>query len=186
MVEMLSTMTTCLALLRGVNVAGSTLRMAELKKSLSDLGLAEVQTYLQSGNVIFKSKSGDKAKLAAQIEEQIKKDFGLGISVLVLSAKDIDAIASNNPLWPKTGGEGSHFHSTFLFEPVTKKAFDALSLPAADGERAVLTKGAVLLHCPHGYGRTKLNNTYFEKALGVRATTRNWKSVLALRDLCTE
>jgi uncharacterized protein (DUF1697 family) len=47
-------------------------------------------------------------------------------------------------------------------------------------------KGAVLLHCPHGYGRTKLNNTYFERALKVQATTRNWRSVLALRDLCKE
>jgi uncharacterized protein (DUF1697 family) len=176
-------MTTYLALLRGVNVSGTSLRMAELKKSLSDLGLENVQTYLQSGNVIFKSKTA-QAKLAGQIEARIKKDFGLGISVLVLSAKEIDAIVTKNPLWPESGGEGSHFHATFLFDPVTKKTFDALTLPAADGEKAVLAKGAVLLHCPHGYGRTKLNNTYFEKSLGVKATTRNWKSVLALRELC--
>lgn len=172
-----------LALLRGVNVSGSTLRMADLKKSLADMGLEEVQTYLQSGNVIFKSK-GDAAKLASQIEARIKKDFGLSIPVLVLTAKEVDTIASKNPLWPESGGEGSHFHATFLFEPVTKKAFDALKLPAAAGEQAALGKGVVLLHCPHGYGRTKLNNTYFEKALGVKATTRNWKSVMALRELC--
>ena len=177
-------MTTYLALLRGVNVSGSTLRMADLKKSLADLGMEEVQTYLQSGNVIFKSK-GDAAELAGQIEARIKKDFGLAIPVLVLSAKDIEGIALKNPLWPGSGGEGSHFHATFLFEPVTKKTFDALKLPAAEGEKAVLGKGAVFLHCPHGYGRTKLNNTYFEKALGVKATTRNWKSVMALCDLCS-
>lgn len=177
-------MTSYLALLRGVNVTGSTLRMAELKKSLTDMGLEEVQTYLQSGNVVFKSK-GNAAKLASDIEARIKKDFGLSISVLVLTSKEIETIASKNPLWPKSGGEGSHFHATFLFEPVTRKTFDALSLPAADGEQAVLGKGAVLLHCPHGYGRTKLNNTYFEKALGVKATTRNWKSVMALRELCS-
>ena len=172
-----------LALLRGVNVTGSTLRMAELKESLTDMGLEDVQTYLQSGNVVFKSKE-DAATLAGQIEARIKKDFELSISVLVLTAKEIDAIASKNPLWPKSGGEGSHFHATFLFAPVTKKNFDAIKLPAAEGEKAVLGKGAVLLHCPHGYGRTKLNNTYFEKTLGVKATTRNWKSVMALRDLC--
>lgn len=173
-------MSSYLALLRGVNVSGTALRMADLKKSLADVGLEEVQTYLQSGNVVFKSKGA-----TAEIEARIKKDFGLSIGVLVLTAKEIDAVASNNPLWPKSGGEGSHFHATFLFEPVTKKTFDALSLPAAEGEQAVLGKGAVLLHCPHGYGRTKLNNTYFEKALGVKATTRNWKSVMALRELCS-
>lgn len=177
-------MSSYLALLRGVNVSGTALRMADLKKSLADLDLEEVQTYLQSGNVVFQSK-GQAAKIASEIEARIKKDFGLSIGVLVLTAKEIDAVASNNPLWPKSGGEGSHFHATFLFEPVAKKNFDALSLPAAEGEQAVLGKGAVLLHCPHGYGRTKLNNTYFEKALGVKATTRNWKSVMALRDLCS-
>lgn len=176
-------MTTYLALLRGVNVSGTPLRMAELKQSLSDMGLDEVRTYLQSGNVVFESKGGDATKLAGQIEARIKKDFGLSISVLMLTAKQIDAIVSNNPLWPESGGEGSHYHATFLFEPVTKKAFDAIKLPAAEGEKAVLGKGVVLLHCPHGYGRTKLNNTYFEKALGVKATTRNWKSVMALREL---
>jgi uncharacterized protein (DUF1697 family) len=66
---------------------------------------------------------------------------------------------------------------------VSKAAFDALKLPAAEGERAALSKGVVLLHCPHGYGRTKLNNTWFEKALKVRATTRNWRTVLALQKL---
>jgi uncharacterized protein (DUF1697 family) len=178
-------MTTYLALLRGVNVSGTALRMADLKKSLADMGLAEVQTYLQSGNIVFKSKIA-QAKLAGEIEARLKKDFGLAIPVLVLSAKEIDVIASNNPLWPESGGEGSHFHATFLFDLITKKAFDALTLPATEGEQAVLAKGAVLLHCPHGYGRTKLNNTYFEKALGVKATTRNWKSVMALHDLCME
>ena len=76
------------------------------------------------------------------------------------------------------------FHATFLFQPVLKRSFEALKLPLAPGESAVLAGQVVLLHCPHGYGRTKLNNGYFEKVLGVAATTRNWRTVLALQQLC--
>jgi uncharacterized protein (DUF1697 family) len=172
-----------IALLRGVNVSGSAMRMAALKESFAALGFDGVQTYLQSGNVVFDTKQADPLELAKRIEGRIKEDFGMEIPVLVLTAGEVAAIARNNPLFPESGGTESHFHCTFLFGPVTDKAFSALKLPAAEGERAVLAKDAVLLHCPHGYGRTKLNNTYFEKALGVKATTRNWKTVLALRDL---
>jgi len=174
-----------IALLRGVNVSGSAMRMATLKESFAALGFDEVQTYLQSGNVVFTTKQADPVKLAKRIEDRIKQDFGMEIPVLVLTAGEIASIAQNNPLFPGSGATESHFHCTFLFSPVTGKAFSALKLPAVEGERAILAKDAVLLHCPHGYGRTKLNNTYFEKSLGVKATTRNWKTVLALCDLST-
>jgi uncharacterized protein (DUF1697 family) len=176
---------TYIALLRGINVSGKNpVPMAKLKETFAELGFAEVKTYLQSGNVVFQTKKKSTAtKLAGEIEAAIKSDFGHQVSVLVLTPGDLGAIASDNPLWPKSGGEETHFHATFLFDSVSKAAFDALKLPAAEGERAALSKGVVLLHCPHGYGRTKLNNTWFEKALKVRATTRNWRTVLALQKL---
>jgi uncharacterized protein (DUF1697 family) len=177
-------MTTYLALLRGINVSGKNpVPMARLKETFAGLGFSEVRTYLQSGNVVFQTRKTTPAKLAAEINAAISRDFGHEVPVLVLTAEQLDAIASHNPLWPRSGGEETHFHATFLFDPVSKATFDALKLPAAEGERAVLSDGVVLLHCPHGYGRTKLNNTWFERALKVRATTRNWRTVLALRDL---
>ena len=180
-------MTTCIALLRAINVSASgknSIRMADLRHLLEEAGFQKVETYLQSGNAVFRSHTADTARIAREIEEKIAESLGHEVSVLVLAAEDLEALAADNPLWPEEGGEPSHFHATFLFTPVSKERFGSLRLPAAEGERAVPGKGAVLLHCPHGYGRTKLNNAYFEKALGVRATTRNWKTVLALRDLC--
>lgn len=177
-------MNTYIALLRGINVSGKNpVPMAGLKETFAELGFVEVQTYLQSGNVVFQTKKASPAKLAREIEAAIKRDFSHQVSVLVLTPEQLDAVASDNPLWPKSGSEESHFHATFLFDAVTKSTFDALKLPAAEGERAVLSKGIVLLHCPHGYGRTKLNNAWFEKALKVKATTRNWRTVLALQKL---
>ena len=180
-------MTTYIALLRGINVSGhNAIRMPELQDSFSALGFDAVQTYLQSGNVIFRADKSDEVKLASVIAARVKHDFGSVVPVLVISAKDLDQVINSNPLWPKAGGDEKLFHSTFLAEPVSAASFKALKLPAAESERAVLVGRAVLLHCPHGYGNTKLNNNYFERALGVAATTRNWRTVLALQKLCSE
>jgi len=179
-------MTTFVALLRGINVSGQKqIRMVALRKSCEGLGLKDVRTYLQSGNVVFCASRTGPRKLASGMRTRIAKDFGYDVEVLVLPAKELDAVAGSNPLWPRSGGEEKLFHGTFLFEPVSGERFGKLKLPVQPGEQAVLVEQVVLLYCPHGYGRTKLNNGFFEKALGVRATTRNWRTVLALKDLCT-
>ena len=178
-------MTTYIALLRGINVSGqNSIRMSELQDSFSTLGFKDIQTYLQSGNVVFDSQKSDEDKLAAIIQAEIFQAYGHVVPVLVMSAKVIDDITSSNQLWPKTGGDEKLFHCTFLFKPVSQDLFRALKLPALEGECAVLVGQVVLLHCPHGYGKAKLNNSYFERALGVSATTRNWRTVLALQALC--
>lgn len=180
-------MTTFIALLRGINVSGrKPIRMADLVKRFEALGFEEVRTYLQSGNVVFSSRRTDAKKLASEIKASIAEAFGHDVDVLVLSAKEIDRIAGANPFFPKLGTEERLFHATFLFKPVSKSDFEKLTLPAQGKEQAVLAGPVILLYCPHGYGRTKLNNGFFEKKLGVPATTRNWRTVLALQALCME
>ena len=179
-------MTSYVALLRGINVSGrNAIRMSALRDSIARLGFRDVRTYLQSGNIVFRTDSTDTATLAAAIKTQIVQDFGHEVPVLVLSTEDLALIANSNPLGPKSGGEETLFHCTFLFQPVAPDIFQALKLPTHDGERAVLVERAVFLHCPHGYGKTKLNNSYFERTLGVPATTRNWRTVLALQAACS-
>jgi len=180
-------MTAFVALLRGINVSGQKqIKMADLQKSCEALGLKDVRSYLQSGNVVFCADRADPRKLAAALRARIVEDFRHDVEVLVLPAKELNLIAGSNPLWPRSGGEEKLFHGTFLFQPVSQDRFRKLKLPAQPGERAVLVGRVVLLYCPHGYGRTKLSNSFFEKALGVAATTRNWRTVLALKGLCTK
>jgi len=137
-------MTSYLALLRGINVSGkNSIRMPALRDSVSRLGLRDIQTYLQSGNIVFRSTPSDEATLAASIKARIAQDFGHEVPVLVLSAKDLERIAHSNPLRPKTGGEETLFHCTFPFQPVSRDVFQALKLPAADGERTVLALQAL-------------------------------------------
>lgn len=178
-------MTHYIALLRGINVSGQkAIRMQDLQASLADLGLGNVRTYLQSGNVVFTSQQTDEIALGTAIEEKVLIDFGHEVPVLVLAAAELERVARSNPLWPATGGDERLYHCTFLFQAVSVKNFTALKLPMAADERAQLVERAVLLYCPHGYGKTKLTNNAFERLLGVKATTRNWRTVLALNALC--
>ena len=183
-------MTTFVALLRAVNVSGQNrIPMAELRRALGGLGLTGVETYVQSGNLVFDAQADDPAEQAAAIHGLIERELGHDVRVLVLTAAELAHIAAVNPLLADRADE-KFLHATFLDVPVPEAAFGGLDLPAQPGEQAVLAAGdatpagrVVYLHLPHGYGRTKLNNAYFERALGTPATTRNWRTVLALVEM---
>jgi uncharacterized protein (DUF1697 family) len=176
-------MTPFVALLRAVNVSGrNKIGMAELCKSCEALGFTEVRSYLQSGNLVFRG-DGSPGDISAALEARIVQDFGHAVEVLVMPGEEMAHVVSTNPLRPQTGKLGRLYHATFLFRHVSETRFAELELPAQEGEKAVLVGRVVLLCCPQGYGKTRLNNVYFENALGVPATTRNWRTVLKLRDL---
>ena len=184
-------MTTFVALLRGVNVGGRTLPMAALRQALQEAKYADVRTYVQSGNVLFTAAGDQPQDEAAAIEKLIRRVFGLDVQVLVLTAGQLADIAAANP-FPGTGVDERFLHVTFLFEPVPEDVFTVLELPMADGERVALGgrgetgRRAVYLHLPHGYGRSKLGNAYFERALRLPATTRNWRTVTTLVAMSSE
>jgi len=183
-------MTTFVTLLRAVNVSGQNkIPMVELRRTLGGLGLTRVETYVQSGNVVFSAAGDDPAEQATAIHELIEREFGHDVRVLVLTAAELTQVAAGNPFLADRADE-KFLHATFLDVPVPAAAFGGLDLPAQPGEQAVLAAGdatpagrVVYLYLPHGYGRTKLNNAYFERALGTPATTRNWRTVLALVEM---
>ncbi|HEX5641118.1 MAG TPA: DUF1697 domain-containing protein [Thermoleophilia bacterium] len=201
------------ALLRAVNVGGTTLPMADLRALLEGLGLTDVRTYLQSGNAVFDAGDGAEpaAALATAIETRIERDIGPRVGVLVLPGEAMLDVAAANPFLASEGGLASAeniLHATFLFGAhgeadfgeasdqaycaVYKAAFGKLELPAVDGEEAAfigappLATPVIYLKLPHGYGRTRLNNAWFERKLGTAATTRNWRTVLALAEMVGE
>lgn len=175
-------MSTFVALLRAVNVGGVKVAMAELRGSLEGLGLTGVQTYVQSGNVVFDAAGDDPALHAAAIQGAIARALDLDVKVLVLSAAQLARIAGANPFLA-AGADPRYLHATFLFEPVTDSSFAALALPIQGDEQAALGEQVAYLHLPHGYGRSKLSNAYFERALRSAATTRNWRTVTTLVEL---
>jgi uncharacterized protein (DUF1697 family) len=171
---------TFVALLRAVNVSGQNrIPMVELRRALGGLRLTAVETYLQSGNVVFDADSGDAAEHAATIHGLIDNEFGHDVRVLVLTAAELAQAASANP-FVAIGADEKLLYATFLEEPAPESAFGGLRLPAQGDEQAVFAGRVVYLLLPNGYGRTRLNNAYFERVLGTPATTRNWRTVLAL------
>jgi len=173
------------ALLRGINVAGNTrIGMSELRNLFIDLGHTEVATYLQSGNVAFKAADRDSRQIVAEIEKQVVATFGINVAVLLRTREDFAKLHTANP-YLDIESDPTKLHVTFLeqepqLDKVNSLEMNSLGVPAGETGRFAVVKREVYLHCPDGYGRTKLNNRFFERRLGVRATTRNWKSVAAL------
>lgn len=172
------------ALLRGINVSGHrTVAMGDLRRSLSELGLHDVRTYRQSGNVVFESEGASPVETAAAIERRVASDFGHDVNVLVVPGAVLQNVASSNPFSGLPDVDEVWLHVTFLDRPQAGKCPAEADLPAVDGERTMRIGDVVYLLLPRGYARTKLNNAFFEKACGTVATTRNWRTVLALARL---
>lgn len=174
-------METYIALLRGVNVSGKNLiKMSELVQALSEKGISNARTYIQSGNIVFESEPTDCGMLMAIISGTILEKFGLQVPVLVLKRSDLSDICDKNPFTSDRGFHADHLHLTL---------FNACPDPVLTGkinpedyrpDELIILDKAVYLYCPSGYGKTKLNNGFFEKKLKVIATTRNWATVKKL------
>jgi uncharacterized protein (DUF1697 family) len=173
-------------LLRAVNVSGQRkLTMSKLREVCSALGCTEVATYLQSGNVVLASKLA-KAKLGDRVTAAIAAEFGFeDVDVLVWAAEELSALVRDNPFVAR-GCDLSKLHVTFLSKEVKPAELKSIDAKAFLPDEFALGRKAVYVHCPAGYGRSKLNNAFFERKLGLRATTRNWRTVNSLLELASK
>ena len=175
-------MKTYVALLRGINL-GSQKRvsMADLRALFEDLGAQDVATYLQSGNVVFGSP--DRAeRLTGAIERRIRRELGLSVTVLVLTRAQLARVLGGNP-FAQAGKPPATLHVTFLADKPPRGKVSKLDSEHGRPDEFRVVGRHVYLHCPNGYGKSKLTNAYFEQQLGVAATTRNWKTVTKLGEL---
>ena len=176
-------MQTFVALLRGINVGGKTrIPMAELRSSFGALGLEDVVTYVQSGNVVFRTPSGDAVDVADRIEERIASDFGFHVAVLLRSPSELETIAAENPFLSKKA-DPSQLHVMFLEREPAADAAAQLDPARSPPDEFALQGREIYLRLPNGAGRSKLTVDYFEKRLGVRATARNWRTLTKLVEL---
>ncbi len=173
---------TFVALIRGINLgARNRVSMADLRALVEGLGCEEVRTYVQSGNVVFRSRAG-AAKLRRELEDAIRRTLGLDVTVLVRTKAELTRVAARNP-FRAAGADPATLHVTFLAERPDRGRVRELSERSVDPDELRVDGAQVYLHCPNGYGRSKLGNDFFERALGVPATTRNWRTVTALAEL---
>lgn len=175
---------TYLSILRGINVGGrNKIKMADLRGLYEKIGFSNVQTYIQSGNVIFDSPKQSKQKLASQILSEIEKSYGFKISILIREAKDLKQIIEENPFPQAAENEKNRLFVVFLDRVITAEDKELLVIPEKATERVQFGLQEVYLYCPDGYGRTKFNNNFIERKLKTTATTRNWKTTNHLLEM---
>jgi uncharacterized protein (DUF1697 family) len=173
-------MTTYIALFRGINVGGnSILPMKELVAVLESLGVQDIKTYIQSGNVIFRSKAADTAPLARKIGAAIRKSHGFEPQVLLLDSAELDKVIRENP-YPEAEAVPNTLHVNFLAAIPPKPDLRALEKIRTESERFHLAGDVLYLHAPDGIGRSKLAAS-MERLLGVPMTSRNWNTVHKLK-----
>ena len=171
---------TQVAMIRGINVGGSRpVKMDRLRALFAALGYPGARTYLQSGNVVFAAPRDDGVGQARAIAAAIREDLGHEVDVLVRSARQMTKVLQANPL-AAAAPLPRMLYATFLAGGKGPPTLAGLDLPLAPGERVELVGDVIYLYCPGGYGNSKVHNGYFERKLGLRATTRNWATVTAL------
>ena len=177
-------MTRFVSLLRAVNLGShNKLRMPDLVKCYESLGLRNVQSYIQSGNVVFNADGQDRSDIEQEIEAAIAKAFGVGTPVMVRTSKEMTAVVANNPFPPSYAEK---LAVAFLSSPSERPNLEAIERSIGPGEQIKLAGAEAYLYYPNGQGRSKMTNTLLERRLGVTATVRNWRTVNKLLEMASE
>ena len=154
--------------------------MDSLKQLLESLNFTHVSTYLQSGNIVFKSDVSDEIVLCGLIETAIEEKLELKVPVIIRSASLLKSISENNPFLLEQDIDITKLHVTFLSKDYDHEGIGKINKIAFTPDRYILQGNEVFIYCPGGYGNTKLNNSLFENKLKVISTTRNWNTINAL------
>ncbi len=178
-------MTTCVSLFRGINVGGhQKIRMDELKDLHVSLGLKNVVTYIQTGNVLFTSDdAANLAQLMKQIEDGFAQKFGFRVDVMVRTKAELQEIIANNPFQNQPTKESKWVVVLFLATRPESLALENLQKTYIGPEELYLIGQELYIYYPDGIGRSKLTNTLIEKKLKTSGTGRNWNTILQLQTL---
>lgn len=180
-------MTRFVALLQGVNLgAKRRIAMPALRDSMEDLGLYEVRTYIQSGNVVFSSPLTSPETLAADIRSRIRSDFGLDVPVLVRTYADLQRIVASNPFLP---GESdlTRLHVTFLEGIPTDVAIAHLGTLAFPPDEFRVRGSEIFVRHVNGVSRSSIDFAVIARTLGITGmTSRNWRTVTRLAEMSRE
>ncbi|HEY6213295.1 MAG TPA: DUF1697 domain-containing protein [Vicinamibacterales bacterium] len=175
---------TFVALLRGVNLAGRKMvAMADLRVLVERIGMRDVRTLLQSGNVVFSSRARTAAPLEKAFEAEAAKTFGFAVDVFVRSDKDLQAVIAANPFPREAARDPGRLLVMFLKAAPTPAAIIALEQAIPGRETLHVAGRHAYIYYPDGLGRSKLGTALIEKKLGTRGTMRNWNTVLRIAAL---
>jgi uncharacterized protein (DUF1697 family) len=173
---------TFVALFSGINVGGNRIvKMAELRSFFAELGFRDVATYVQSGNVVFRSAKGDAATLAKQLETAFEKKWGFHSRIMVRDLGWFERLVAENP-YPEVAGEPTKLHAYVLERSPNADEVARLAEKCTGPERFEIRGDVLYLHAPEGLGKSVFANL-IPRTLKVPGTARNWRTVLALLEM---
>ena len=177
-------MTTYISILRGINVSGHRMiKMDALKKMCVDLSFKNIQTYIQSGNIVFQSKTIDSEKISMTIMTNIKNLFDFDVPVITLTQLELETIINSNPFLKEKSKDHAFFHITFLSKQPELVNIEFLNQVDLKNDHYEIINKSIYLFCPDSYSKSKLTNTFLESKLKLTATTINWKTINELQNI---
>ncbi len=175
-----------ISMLRGINVGGNKrIKMDRLRESFVALGFEQVKTYIQSGNVVFKAGRASEAA-SKRIEERILSDFGFSVSVISRTADEIANTIENNPFLNQPGIDPEKLHVAFLSEAPAPSALNKLAHLTLKPDQSRCLGRELYLYFPNGVSGSSLWKHPLDGVLSVVTTTRNWKTVNSLHQMCRD
>ena len=176
-----------ISMLRGINVgAHKRIKMEQLRSSFEGLGFEQVKTYIQSGNVIFRTAKASQPVLTRRIEKKLLADFGFPVSVISRTADEMSKAVQNNPFLKDGGIDAEKLHIAFLSDvpaPSARQKCEGLTIAP---DKACCCGTELYLYLPNGVSGSSWMKSSLDRALGVTTTMRNWRTVNAIHQMCME
>lgn len=163
-----------ISLLRGINVSGhKIIKMETLRKVYENIGFKEVKSYIQSGNLIFRSGEENVSKIEEIIRKEIGKEFGFEVRVKVLIAQELESALNENPFLKDNSLDLKQHYFAFLDQNPSQENWEILKNLELNGEQMELGEKVLFVYYPNGAGQSKLSTNLIENKLKVSATMRN-------------
>jgi uncharacterized protein (DUF1697 family) len=176
-----------ISMLRGVNVGGhNKIKMEALRALYASLNLRDSQTYVQSGNVIFRTEDRDLVRLAKRIEDGIEKAFGFHSDVILRTSADLRDVLAKNPFAKRRGIEPGKLIVIFLASDPKSEGREKIRTLKTDPDELRIGGRELYIYFPDGMGKSKLPVPSILKTLNTTGTARNWTSVTKMLEIAEE
>jgi uncharacterized protein (DUF1697 family) len=178
-------MPTYISMLRGINILGrKRVEMARLREMFEGMGFEQVRTYINSGNVVFKTGKNATSTLSKRIEERMASEFGLTVLVITRTAAELGKAIDGNPFVKESRSDPSKVFIGFMAQVPQEDAVEKLLARAAKAEQVHCCSKEIYVYYVDGMGRARLlTHGVVERVLAVPTTMRNWNTVSKLYEM---
>jgi len=176
-----------IALLRGINIGPhKRVKMDKLRASCEALGFDKVQTFIQSGNIMFQAAKLASTAISKKLEDRILKDFGFPVDVISRTREEMGKIIQNNPWVKERGIDPARLHVAFLSDVPTAEAVKKLESLTIEPDKVHAAGREIYFYFPNGVSGSSLWKHPLDRVLSIPVTMRNWNTVNALYQMSTE